>query len=236
MERLSNFIKMIFGVNGIGIISLVLCVTTSYLNERDSNEIINNNLWGVGLLNNISASIFAAYIFYLFQQYLYERRRRKVVNPIIVKRISYIIVNMDKAIYELSNVYIKNHVGTDFSDDDLHLMLKLNFDDESTISDAASLLTGQCKKIVMRDWLLQCSSRVESEIDRLYRHYGSDIPLDLNDILESIISSKYHTMLIEYAKWRVPMSFEKCNDEIIADYWHLRNKLLRFKEDMSKTI
>ena len=135
---------------------------------------------------------------------------------------------MNGAVYELGNHYLKNHNGFDYTKEELHDMLNLNFDDYTFITDFRTN-----RKIRMREWLIFHADQVESGIDKLYQNFGRDLPIELSEILEQILFSQYHTLLIRYAKTNAAMVFSECKDEIIADYWDLRKKL---EETKKKTL
>ncbi|MBR4575083.1 MAG: hypothetical protein IKO16_09245 [Lachnospiraceae bacterium] len=217
--------KRIACVDLIGISAFAYCIIVtfflSYRQERISNVA---KLWGE-LIYSICISIVAAYVFYYFQVFIRDNQRKKHIYPIISHRIDRILNNIDKAIFELGNLYLTDHRGNDFSGEELHtMMVKLNYNDATHYKDVACLPNEA--RISVRRWLIFCAQNVEDDINRLYQGFGADLPVDISAVLEKILYSSYHREIIYWAKnSNTFVIFDQCSDEVIFMYWTLRKEL-----------
>lgn len=212
-------------VYGIGILSLLLCVLLTLVKTGLIQTEGNTFLLWLDLFLGICISVFAAFVFYLFQEYYYKRKRMQVVYPIIVKRAERLASIMDSVISEIGNLYAPSEgKREDYTAEELHRMMTgIGFDQSTSITNMNSPTR---EKIVLRDYMIQRAAQAESEIDKLYQSFGHDLPVSMCDVFERILLSNYHKEVILFARQRnARFDFSETNDEFVSEYWGLKKEL-----------
>ena len=193
---------------------------------------------GIGLSNlvvGICTSTVVAYIFFIFQVVIPANRRKKVVGPIIKERLSRICAGMNECFEQLGQLYVPDNQSHIYSSEELREMMNIRFKDCTNVTKlhkATSIYDEIIRKntYTIGEYLLECVIRCEEEIDRLFRHYGSDITLAVDDVLEKILQSNFHNRIKSFANCNIDVGFS--NDvNFMEEYWELKIKLEKELEE-----
>ncbi|GAU79918.1 arsenical pump-driving ATPase [Fusibacter sp. 3D3] len=95
----------------------------------------------------------------------------------------------------LAQIYLRNHTGDEYTEDELNQLLKLRFSDKVKVLDARRITGDNFVYFTVGEWLLECIRKTENGIDSLYKYYASDISVDLMLSLEDVVNSTYHTSM-----------------------------------------
>ena len=71
----------------------------------------------------------------------------------------------------------------------------MHFSDKVNVIDARKAVGTNLVYFTVRDWLANCISEAERDIDNLFKYYAADIPVELMEILEKIPRSTYHSVM-----------------------------------------
>lgn len=155
---------------------------------------------GAGLWFNLTFQLAVGYIinfmFYVTQVYAPNSKRNNIVQTCIKKRISILINDMDMSLSHLASIYIPNHTGTEYTDDELkQILYKLKFSDNVNVINAGKTKGTNFVHFTVREWLANCIFETERDIDNLFKYYAADIPVELMELLEKIPRSTYHLVM-----------------------------------------
>ena len=176
------------------VISVVVIVT--YILSMDLPEWFNGAGDWFNLLFQLAVGYIINFMFYVTQVYVPNNKRNNVVQACITKRISLLANDMDKSLSHLAAIYTDNHTGIDYTEDELKQILhKLRFSDKVNVIDARKTVGTNLVYFTVRDWLANCISEAERDIDNLFKYYAADIPVELMEILEKIPRSTYHSVM-----------------------------------------
>ena len=171
------FIKRNTLISAFFIISIV--IITSYYLTLDLPELFRGAEQWFNLLFQLSVGYIINFMFYVTQVYIPNNKRDIVVKQQISIRLKEIISNMRQSISALSNVYVKDHIGDDYTNEELSLLLNLRFSDHVNVLNASKTTRDQFVYFTVREWIAECIHRTENEIDKLYKYYSADISYNI---------------------------------------------------------
>lgn len=214
----NNTLIFVFFIISIGIIFL-------YIFTMDWAELFKGvELW-FNLMFQLSVGYIINFMFYVTQVYIPNNKRDIVVKQQISIRLKEIISNMRQSISALSNVYVKDHIGDDYTNEELSLLLNLRFSDHVNVLNASKTTRDQFVYFTVREWIAECIHRTENEIDKLYKYYSADISAELMKVLEDVLHSMYHSMMKTLLSTPNDVDFSQCNDNFFVPYYELICKL-----------
>lgn len=228
IKSITAFVKRNSVIFSFFIVSLIIIL--SYLLTMDCPELfIGAEKW-FNLMFQLSVGYIINFMFYVTQVYIPNNKRDSIVRQNISIRINQIVGNMRHSITSLAEIYLKEHTGTKFTDDELSKLLVLRFSDNTKVLDASRTTKDHFVYFTVREWLKDCILKTELEIDRLYKYYGTNISVELIKILEEILHSSYHTTMKILLSVPNDVSFNECNDNFFSTYYHLICELEKINE------
>lgn len=192
------------------------------------------NLGLAALVVGICTSVIAAFIFFVLQIYIPEIREKKIVYPNIRNRLAFIIAKMNGCFVELGKLYVPENKADGYSTEELKMMMSFNLNDKTSITKFNEIHTEEdmynpSKRFALGEWLLQSIVVCEDEIDRVYRHYGNYISVEVGDCLERVLQSEFHAKIKFFTKSKREIDFSQANN-FIGDYWDLKCELEQIVE------
>ena len=113
-----------------------VAVIVAYFLSIDLPEWFNGAGDWFNLLFQLAVGYIINFMFYVTQVYVPNNKRNAIVEACIAKRISLLIADMDKSLSHLVAIYIENHTGTEYTEDELQQILhKLRFSDKVDVID-----------------------------------------------------------------------------------------------------
>lgn len=153
-----------------------VAVIVAYILSMDLPEWFNGAGDWFNLLFQFAVGYIINFMFYITQVYVPNNKRDKVVQSCITKRISLLIIDMEKSLSRLAEIYIDNHIGKDYTEDELkQIFHKLRFSDEVNVADVRKIGGTNIVYFTVRDWLANCIFETERDIDNLFKYYAADI-------------------------------------------------------------
>ncbi len=214
MRELHRFIEgntLIFIFFIISIIIIVSYIFTISLPQL----FVGAEQW-YNLLFQLSIGYIINFMFYITQVYIPNNRRDLTVRQCISVRLNRIIQYMRSNISYLIDIYIDNHTGDEYTEDELNQLLKLRFSDKVNVLHAGRTTRDNYVYFTVREWLSDCIRKTENEIDSLYKYYASDISVALMISIEDVLNSNYHTNMKILLDVPNDVNFSECNDNFFS--------------------
>ena len=145
-------------------------------------------------------------------------------------RLNKIIQNMKSSISCLAQIYLENHTGDIYSENELNQLLKLIFSDKVKVLDARRTTRDNFVYYTVRKWLSESITKTEIGIDSLFKYYASDISVDLMLSLEDVLNSTYHSIMKTLLVVPNDVKFSESNDNFFITYYRLICKLEKIKQ------
>jgi hypothetical protein len=227
MGEISRFIKknrLIFLFFFVSIIVIV-----SYLLTINSPELFVGAEHWYNLLFQLSIGYVINFIFYITQVYIPNNKRDLIAQKCISVRLDRIIQFMRSGISELAKIYLENHTGNEYTEDELNQLLKLKLSDKVNVGIAELSTRDKIEYFTVRKWLLDCIIKTENEIDSLFKYYARDISVDLMLSLEDILKSHYHATLKILLVGTSEVNLSGVKD-FFVDYYRLICQLVKISQ------
>lgn len=219
MREISRFIKRNKLIFVFFIFSIVIII--SYIVTINLPELFVGAEHWYNLLFQLSIGYIINFMFYITQVYIPNNKRDLTVRQCISARLNRIIQDMKSNISCLAQIYLENHTGDVYTEDELNQLLKLRFSDKVKVVDARRTTRDNFVYFTVREWLSECIRKTENGIDSLYKYYASDISVDLMLSLEDVLNSTYHTMMKTLLVVPNDVNFSESNDNFFATYYRL---------------
>ena len=198
VHSMKNSIRVFIDKNKLitAFFAISVAVIVAYFLSIDLPEWFNGAGDWFNLLFQLAVGYIINFMFYVTQVYVPNNKRNAIVEACIAKRISLLIADMDKSLSHLVAIYIENHTGTEYTEDELQQILhKLRLSDKVDVIDAGKTKGTDFVYFTVRAWLANCIFETERDIDSLFKYYAADIPVELMEILEKIPRSTYHSVM-----------------------------------------
>ena len=149
----------------------------------------------LSMLYAVSLSYIAAFIFYLLQIYLPEKKRHNTINKVIMSRINHIIIKIDELCKEVLILYIPNFNGEINKELFIKSKIKCNYDDRTTVLDLRDIVDfsriedRQYK--TLRELALETIKSYEENTSFLYKTFPDYLGDNVIDILEKMNRSLF---------------------------------------------
>lgn len=229
MKYIKKFITKNKLISIFFLISLFIIIT--YILTMDLPELFNGAEIWYNLLFQLSIGYIINFMFYVTQVYIPNHQREVTVKDCISVRLDHIIGDMRLNISSLAAIYIDNHKGDDYTDEELLQLLNLRFSDHVKILCASRTTSDNLVYFTVREWIHESITRTENGIDNLYKYYATHITKNLMTTLEDILHSNYHTTMKLLLSVPNDVSFTQCNDNYFAAYYHLICQLEKIKKE-----
>ena len=196
---------------------LSLLVIFLYLIFSDRLEPFHAAEQWINLLFQFAIGYVVNFMFFVTQVYIPSRRRELIMTQKISYRLSTILNTLRPVLTELSNIYLDNHTGNCFTDEELTTIAnKLSLNDKVNVL-ISNVLN---EHFTVRQWLLKYIKETKTEIDNLYRYFSADISEETIQVLEEILNSKYFQNMSNLLVFPYDVSFKNCAFFFI-EYYHL---------------
>lgn len=194
MKKVLDFMRKNKWITGAFFISILIVV--SYILTMDLPELFDGAEEWYNLLFQLSVGYIINFMFYIMQVYIPNSKRNVTVQASISKRISMLIDHMNGALSRLAEIYIVNHKGPAYTEEELtQIMTKLRFSDKVKVLDAGRTTQNNNVYFSVREWLIKCILDTEKDIDSLFKYYAADISVNLMEVLEAIPRSSYYSVM-----------------------------------------
>jgi len=228
MNGIKIFIKKNKWITVFFVISLGIII--SYILTMDLPELFDGAGEWYNLLFQLSVGYIINFMFYITQVYLPNSKRETKVRECLSKRIDQLIRDMDASLSHLSKIYANGHSEKVYTDEELQLILNhLNLSDHVQVINAAKSKSDNFSYFTVREWLLKCIEDTETDIDNIYKCYGSDISGDLMDALEKILKSTYHSVMKVLLLAPEEVDFSSSNANFFKSYYKMMKNLEQIK-------
>ena len=228
MKTVHTFITKNKLITSFFIMSILIIL--SYLVTMDWPELFVDAEKWYNLLFQLAVGYIINFMFYVTQVYIPNSRRDTKVQECISNRISQLIRDMDASLSQLVHLYAKEHKGDKYTEDELKLLLNLQFSDNVNVINASKTTIDNFVYFTVREWLIKCISDTEKNIDNLFKYYASDISVDLMKILEEIPRSTYHSIMKIFLSSSNEVNFRDSDSNFFAEYYELIQKLEKIKK------
>lgn len=206
------------------IISLFIIV--SYIWTMEWPELFDGAEKIYNLFFQLSIGYIINFMFYITQVYIPNERKGITVKRCISKRIEKLMDDMNESLSQLSSVYVGGQFRKSYTNEDLNKIFNnLRFSDNVNVLIASQSTRDNFVYYSVRDWLKKCIIDTEKDIDNLYKYYSTDISIDLMEILEEILSSKYHSIMKTLLSVPNDVNFGTCEHNFFIEYYNLIIKL-----------
>lgn len=203
-----------------------ICSIVAYYLTIDLPELFSGAEQWFNLLFQLSVGYVINFMFYVTQVYIPDSKREHVIHQKVFARLRKIIAHMKGGLNSLAQIYLIENTSNSFSEEDLSILLhSLRFSDKVNVLNAAKTTGSNMVYFSVREWLRECIHRTEEEIDKLYRYYSTDISIELMEILEDILNSRYHTIMKTLLDIPNDVDFSQCKDNFLSSYYKLICKL-----------
>lgn len=229
MRNIKKFIEKNKLIFIFFIISLFIIVT--YILTMDLPELFNGAEKWYNLLFQVSIGYIINFMFYITQIYIPNCQRDATVKKCISVRLNHIISDMKQHISSLATVYIKNHPGSEYTEEELLQLLNLKFSDQVDVLNASQTTGENFVYFTVREWIQERLTRTENDIDNLYKYYAANISEKLMITLEDILHSSYHTVMKILLTVPNDVDFSQCNTNYFAIYYELICQLEKIKKE-----
>ena len=156
------------------------------------------------------------FLFYVTQVYVPTQKKNYNVYKCVKREASKITQSMIAPIIQMAWLYLPDHHGTDYSDDDLKVMANIHLNDKVNVINANTNTN-----MTLREYILSSIYEVELYIDRLFRFYSSYVSESLMLAIEEVLHSEYHVMMKSLAAYPRPVNFGSASSYLLK-YYHLR--------------
>lgn len=208
-----------------------LFIIVSYIWTMEQPELF----YGAEKIYNLFFQLAIGYIinfmFYTTQVYIPNERKELTVKRCISKRIEKLIDDMNESLSKLSSVYVGGDFRKSYTDEDLDKIFnRLRFSDKVNVLITSLTTRDKFVYYSVRGWLIKCITDTENDIDNLYNYYPADISMDLMEILEEILNSKYHLRMKTLLAVPNDVNFSTSKQNFFIEYYHLIIKLENIKK------
>lgn len=193
-------------------------------------KLIQDNV-ALNLTFQLAVGYIINFVFYITQVYIPNSRRNFMIRKCIAERIEQLIADMQESFSKLAHLYVKDHKGDTFSNEELKDLLKLNFEDRVNVLNASKTTVGNYVYFTVREWIAKCIQNTEKDIDNLFKYYASNISVNLMKILENILRSEYHSVMHVFLSSPSNINMSESDSEMFVEYYNL---MLELKEIMQK--
>lgn len=166
-----------------------------YLAYGDSSESYIKLVPWLNVIFQLSIGYVINFMFYVTQVYVPNYKRNSVVRKCISERLSNITCDMLSSIWCLEKIYLKNHVGTKYTREELDKLLDLKFDDHVKGIDVTKSIPPNFVYLTVRQELMDCIVQTEKDVDSLFKYYANSISVELMLLLEQIPKTTYHRVM-----------------------------------------
>ncbi|TEB12297.1 hypothetical protein Psfp_03778 [Pelotomaculum sp. FP] len=229
MKAISKFIKRNTLIFAFFIVSVI--IITSYIFTTNLPELFAGAEHWYNLLFQLSIGYIINFMFYITQIYIPNSKRDLTVRQCISARLNGIIRDMRSSISSLAQLYLENHTGDEYKEDELNQLLNLRFSDKVQVLNASRTTRDNFVYFTVREWLSECIRKTENGIDSLYKYYASDISVDLMLSLEDVLNSTYHTMMKTLLAVPNDVNFSDSNNNFFVTYYRLIRRLEEIKQN-----
>lgn len=228
MRKVSRFIKL----NKLIVIFFVasIIIIVSYILTMNLPSLFMGAEQWFNLLFQLSIGYIINFMFYITQVYIPNNNRDLVVHQCISIRLNNIIKNMRSVFSVLEPNYIENHIGDEYTRNELRQFLKLRFSDTVRVLNARYTTRNDLVYFTVREWLSECISKTENEIDNLFKYYSSHISVDLMELLEDILNSDYHSTMKILLVAPKDVNFTQSCEDMFFSYYDLICRLEEVNE------
>ena len=211
-------------------------IIVSYILTMDLPELFDGAEEWYNLLFQFSVGYIINFMFYITQVYIPNTKRTSTVQASISKRISMLLGHMTDSLSHLAAIYVPDHKGQAYTEEELiQIMKKLNFSDKISVLDARRTTKDHLVYFTVRDWLINCISNVEKDIDSLFKYYATDISVGLMELLEAIPRPSYHstmhTLLVSPSNVDFSGAASSPSGNFFFEYYRFIKKLEQIQKD-----
>lgn len=228
MKVISKFIKKNVLIFIFFLISVIVII--SYICTINLPELFAGAGHWYNLLFQLAIGYIINFMFYITQVYLPNNKRAETVHRCICVRLNQITQDMRSSILRLGEIYLKNHSGDNYCEEELKQLRVLRFSDKVNVCDAKRTTTNSTEYFTVREWMIECIKRTESGIDNLFKYYANDISVDLMSSLEEVLKSNYHTLMKTLLLLPTDVNLSGDDDIFFISYYHLICRLEEIKQ------
>lgn len=202
-----------------------LFIIVSYILSMNCSEWFDGVEVWFNLLFQFSIGYIINFMFYITQVYIPDTKRNDSAKKCIKIRIQHITGDMRKSITNLKQLYIENHSGDNYTEEELDQLMNLKLSDKVQVINAANN-----QYFSVREWMKICIYQTEKDIDKLYQYYPNDISAELMNVLENILNSTYHSVMKILLASPNDIKFNESNDNFFIKYNDLIYELEQIAE------
>jgi hypothetical protein len=211
------------------IVSIIIIV--SYILTINLPELFVGAEHWFNLLFQLSIGYIINFLFYITQVYIPNNKRDLTIRQCISARLNKIIQDMQSNISSLAQIYLENHTGDNYTEDELNQLLRLRFSDKVKVLDARRSTCDNFVYFTVREWLSECIRKTENGIDSLFKYYANYISVDLMLSLEDVLNSTYHTVMKTLLAIPNDVNFSESNGNFFTTYYYLKCRLEEIKQN-----
>lgn len=232
MKKVSIFIKRNKLIFIFFVLSTIIIV--SYIVTINLPELFLGVEHWYNLLFQLSIGYIINFIFYITQIYIPNNKRDLTVRKCIYARLNKIINDMKYEFSSLAKVYIPDHKGDIYTEEELNQLLQLKAFDKLEILNAR--LTTYTNNVFFKvgEWILGQIGKIENQIDIVYKYYIGYISEDLMSLFEEILNSEYHQNLRLLLSTPQNSNLTNSKSTMFTDYYHLMCELKKIAENEYK--
>lgn len=151
------------------------------------------------VINSVSLSYIAAFVFYVVQVYIPEEKKRSATNQCVKIYIDKICYEIDNMYKELANGIIEIKSDNSYLKDDMEKIAMIELSSEINVNKADTIGYGIGENIVQkftrREWIINCTAEINEEINNVMNYFGGLMEFDIINALEQIRNTNLMTSL-----------------------------------------
>ena len=218
MKKIIRFAKANRWISAFFVLSATIII--SYILSMDMPELFPGAENWYNLLFQFSIGYIINTMFYVTQVYIPSIKRQSVIRKNIHLRISKILSHMRSIFSVLAEIYLNNHTGNTYTNEELHQLLKFKLLDLTKDVDLIrSIHSKRTVYYTVGEYIEHDILNVERYIDDIYKYYSGDMSEGLIGTLEKILNSRFH--FIMKAHFNVPFEtdFSSSKLDFFVEYY-----------------